>query len=539
MKADVVIVGGGIAAVAVSRRLLAQRPGTRIVVLEAGGRVKTRDFALYQDYMVRGGPLNFNAQLPYQDFYDLPPASGSQPGENRFTGDLTMSLAGARLMMFGGTTMHWDGYSFRFKPEDFHLFGNTGQGIDWPFGYDELEPWYGEAERFIGVAGDADDGTVPRTQPFPFAAFPYTLEDEPLMRAFDQLGIGYSHLPIARHGISDTLSASPPCQTTGTCLVCPFGARYNAADDLQALEAAGQVEVRSRAIVDEVLMASPRIARGVAYTDFETGQRQVVEASVVVVAAGTVESAKLLLRSTSGGWAQGLGNGHDLVGRHIVTHPWITFSAQAPGNPKRLQPEMAFPTLVSRHFDSPAEQAKGKYMYVSPQASTGINLAQLMQQGKTRAEIDAIVTGPQTVQLNAMFEIFSQPEYRVSNLPERNHLGLTQTLVNFQSTPLIQARLADLHAQATDILHAMGATGDVSMDADWGSHHACCTTRMSHEPELGVVDADLRIHGTDNVHVCSNASFSTLSTVNPTLTLAALSLRLGRHLADVLPGRPA
>lgn len=530
-KTDVVIVGAGVAAVALCRSLLARRPGSSILILEAGGKVPMRDFALYQDYMMQGGPLNFFARVPYQAYYDLPP-----PAENQIDGDLEMGLAGARLMMYGGTTVHWDGYSFRFKPEDFHLHANTGQGIDWPFGYGELEPWYGEAECFIGVSGDSQDLTVPRTRPYPFAPFPYTLEDQPLIDAFDKLDIGYSHLPIARHGISDTLSRTPPCQTTGTCLYCPFGARYNAANDLDELVEAGQVQVRTRAVVEEVLMASRTRARGVAWTEADTGRRHVAEAGTVVVAAGTVESAKLLLRSTSGGWAQGLGNDHDLVGRNVVTHPWITYKASVPGNPLRLQPEMAFPTLVSRHFDSPEEQAQGKFVLVSPQASTGIDLAALMRQGKTRAEIESAVAGPQQLGINAMFEIFSRPEYRVTNLPARNHLGLQQTRVNLQSTPLIQARLASLKAKAAEILHAAGATGEVSVEAHWGSHHACCTTRMSRSPEQGVVDADLRIHGTDNVHVCSNASFATLSSVNPTLTLAALSLRLGAHLAGCLPG---
>ncbi len=82
----------------------------------------------------------------------------------------------------------------------------------------------------------------------------------------------------------------------------------------------------------------------------------------------------------------------------------------------------------------------------------------------------------------------------------------------------------------------MDATGEVSVNVDWGAHHATCTTRMSHSPELGVVGADLKIHGVDNVFVCSNASFSTLSTINPTLTLAALALRLGDHLTQKMSG---
>lgn len=527
MRADIIIVGSGVAAAAVAQRILQVRPTTEIAIIEAGAKVKMRDFALYQNYVATGG-------LPYQEFYDLPAPARGKPGENRFTGSLEMSLEGSRLMMYGGSTVHWDGYSFRFKPEDFRLYSNTGQGIDWPFGYEELEPYYGQAEHYIGVSGDSDDQTAPRSTPYPFSAFPYSLEDSLAIEAFEKLGISYSHLPIARHGIADTTSPTPPCQTTGTCLYCPFGARYNAAnslDDLFTFHSYPGLSIRTNAVAERILMDSRSRARGVEIFDKTKGTRETLEADTVIVASGTVESPKLLLRSTSEHWKKGLGNDHDLVGRNIITHPWITFQATLDKNPRRLQPEMAFPTLVSRHFDNEAQQPKGKYILVNPPTSPLINLAQAMQQGKRREEIDQLVAGPVQIQLNAMFEVFSQSTYRVTNIDKLSHLHMWESQIHFDNTPLIKERLATVHKTATDVLRAMGATGDVSIDPSWGAHHATCTTRMSRSPELGVVDADLRIHGVDNVYVCSNASFSTLSAVNPTLTLVALALRLGNHLS--------
>jgi choline dehydrogenase-like flavoprotein len=255
-----------------------------------------------------------------------------------------------------------------------------------------------------------------------------------------------------------------------------------------------------------------------------------VEAETVVVAAGTVESPKLLLRSTSRYWTKGVGNDQDLVGRNIVTHPWITYQAALPKNPLKLQPEMAFPTLVSRHYDCVEEQERGKYVLINPSGSPLINLAEAMQRGKTRKEIDAMVSGPTQIQFNAMFEVFSQASDRVTNLDRVNHLGMVESVVHFDTTPLIRARLDEVRAKAAEVMAAMGATGEPTMHASWGAHHAACTTRMSDSVDLGVVDAQMRVHGVDNLYVCSNASFSTLSAVNPTLTLTALSLRLGDYL---------
>lgn len=528
MNVETVIIGSGIAASALARRILKADPKASILVLEAGGKVKMRDFPLFQSYLATGS-------LPYNDFYDLPAPTREADGENLFTGNTAMSLQGSRLMMYGGSTVHWDGYSFRFKPEDFHLYSNTGHGIDWPLTYDDLEPYYCDAEDYIGVSGDSDDTTVPRSRGYPFRAFPYTLEDTLAIESLEKLGIEYSHLPIARHGIADTTSPTPPCQTTGLCMYCPFGARFNAAnalDDMKTFHSFPNFSIRTNAVAECLVMDSKVRAKGVRYFDKTTGNKVIVEAETIVIASGTIESPKLLLRSVSPFWKKGVGNDHDLVGRNIVTHPWITYQSTLPANPLRLQPEMAFPTLVSRHYDSKEEQSDGKYILINPSSTPVINLAQAMQQGKTRTEIDQLAAGKTPIQFNAMFEVFSLPGYRVTNLDKVSHLGMLESRIHFNETPQIRRRLKVVERKVKQIFRAMGAKGDVTADASWGAHHAACTTRMSHSPDLGVVDTDMKIHGVDNVYICSNASFSTLSTVNPTLTLTALSLRLGDRLIE-------
>lgn len=530
MRADTIIVGSGVAAVTLAQRLLAHDRNASILILEAGGKVKMRDFALYQNYVVTGG-------LPYQLYYDLPAPTRGQQGENHFTGNAQMELQGARLMMYGGSTVHWDGYSFRFKPEDFRLHSNTGQGIDWPIDYADLEPYYSQAEDHLGVSGDSQERIVPRSRPYPFRQFPYSLEDTLAIEAFDQLGISYSHLPIARHGMADTTSPYAPCQTTGTCLYCPFGARYNAAnvlDNLRTLQSHPNLEVRTNAVVESILMRSRTRARGVRYLDRNTGAHVVAEAKTVIVASGTVESPKLLLRSVSSHWKHGLGNQHDLVGRNIVTHPWLTYTSTLPANPLKMQPEMAFPTLVSRHYDNRREQPKGKYLLFNPPTSPLINLASAMQQGKTRPEIERLVRGEIPIQFNAMFEVFSRHENRVTNYDKISHLGMIEATIHYDTDSIVRRQLVAVENKVREIFRAMGAKGKVTANVSWGAHHASCSTRMSADPGLGVVDADMRIHGVDNVYICSNASFSTLSAVNPTLTLTALALRLG----DLLGRRP-
>lgn len=530
MTIETLIIGSGVAATAIAQRLLEKDPRASILILEAGRRVKTKDFALWENYLVTG-------RLPYQQCWDLDYPQKDYPGENLSTGATGIPLAGARVFAYGGSTLHWGGWAFRLKPEDFRLRSNAGKGGDWPIAFDKLEPYYGAAENYLAVSGDSTDATVPRTSPYPFPAFPFTLEDQPLANACDTLGISYGKLPIARRGVSATPSRHAPCQTTGTCKYCPFGARYVAGDyldDIRAWNDYPNLEVRLGAIVETIFCADKRSVAGVDYIDAATGDRQRVEAARIIIAAGTIESAKLLQRSTSAFWPQGIGNDTDLVGRHFITHPYFMFTGKKKANAAKLQPEMNFPTFVSRHFDTPAQQGAGKFMLVNPPDPGSASLVKRMQSGFSRADIDAYVVGEQQVQIHGMVEVFGEAQNRVTNLARRNRLGLQETAVNYSADAGFTGRMAQIKTEVQKIFTAMGAELTADASVSWRADHAASTCRMSADAATGVVDADLRVHGVDNLFVCSNAVFPGLGAINPTLTLTALAIRLGDHINEAV-----
>jgi choline dehydrogenase-like flavoprotein len=531
-KVDTLIIGSGVAAAALAQRLLTLDPKASILMLEAGGSVKMKDAALWENYVVSG-------KLPYDPFQDDDYPERGKKGENISLGGTVMGLSGSRVFTLGGTTIHWDGWSFRLKPEDFRLHSNTGQGIDWPISYAELEPYYGQAECYIGVSGDARDAGVPRSTPYPFPAFPLTLEDQPVAAAMESLGISVSHMPIARHGITETTSTHAPCQTTGTCLYCPFGARYSAnnfLNDMVAWNSYPNFEIRTNCFVREITMSGRQRASGAVYHDRGLGKDVAVEAERVIIAAGTLESPKLLQRSRSVHWRDGIGNDRDLVGRYLITQPYFAFSANIASNPARLQPEMAFATLCSRYYDSEEQQARGKFVIGNPPSAPAVDLAGQMRAGRRRAEIDSYVEGSQQLQLIGQIEIVGDWKDRVSNYGRMNSMGMIQTAVDFTKPATFDARCDEVRAYINRIFAAMPATPADNPFVSWRADHACCTCRMSVDDSQGVIDRDLKVHGVDNVYVCSNAAFSSSGSVNPTLTVTALALRLGDHLGNGRPG---
>src|SRR5689334_9003244 len=177
MDADVVIVGAGIAGALVAERLA--KAGVKVTIVEAGPRIE-RGAAVMQYYssLIKvpecAYPNTAYAPHPRSDNLD---DYYVQTGPDKF--------ASTYLRQVGGTTWHWLGTCLRLVPDDFRLATRFGRGVDWPFNYDALERWYGEAETEIGVSGDstADLGS-PRSSPYPMPAIPLSVVDQHIAKAF-------------------------------------------------------------------------------------------------------------------------------------------------------------------------------------------------------------------------------------------------------------------------------------------------------------------------------------------------------------------
>lgn len=506
-----IIVGSGVAGSLVATKLLEKDPGTPILMLEAGVKVPMKDRRYWWDYVVTGATA-------YDQCEDRD-ADSSNVGQHFW------ESARSRTIMYGGSTAHWGGWSLRFKPEDFHLKTNTGMGGDWPYGYETLEPYYCKAEEYLSVCGDDTDPW--RSKPYPLPPYPWTESDGEMIGGFRNLGITPGRMPLARYR---------KCMATGTCKYCPFGARFCGSyilDDLLAEPRYTRFKYVGMAPVTRLLPESKSRIHVVEYIDRTTGQTSTASADRIILCSGAYEAPKLLMLSGWPYWDNGIGNDHDLVGRFPVSHPFISVKGTKPRNEERWIQEFDFPTLMSRTYDSEEQQANGKMFLMKSAMFPHVDLAQQMIKGRSRSEIDEIVTGPRQTVLSAYFEEMGEFHNRFSVGKGTTRFGLPRTEINFTHRPGFNASAQRNLDLIEAVVKEMGYTVDPGKDRQIGlqsGHHTSSTCRMGRDPTEGVVDADLKVFGTDNLYVCSNAAHPTCAAVNPTLTLVAVTLKLTDHL---------
>jgi choline dehydrogenase-like flavoprotein len=512
----ILIVGSGVAGATLANELLALGAGP-ITMLEAGPGIKMRDRRRWLDLVMAG-------VSPYA-------ASEDRSEDYVATGESPWLINGGRLIARGGSTLHWGGWCPRFKPEDFALCSAVGRGLDWPFGYDQLEPYYCRAETTLQVAGDSQAKTnPPRSKPYPFEAAPFTQTDGVVIEAMTKLGISYEHMPITRNTLP--IHGMPACVTIGTCNYCPIGARYSADQTLDRLERNRRFRLLVNSPVRRILMERKSKASGVEYVDTTSETSHVIEAETIILCAGALETPKLLISSASEFWKSGIANDSDQVGRYLVAHPYLFSQASKSVNPRKLQQELNFATLCSRHYDTPEEQAGGKFLLNKAYTAPELNLARLMDQGLSSAAVEEATKGTHVFEMQGAIEPIGHFENRVTPDTAQTRFGLPKTNIS-TPRPIYDQKSVDKNLERMKkILSTMGYDHVRDGVFPQRGDHAMSTCRMSASDAEGVVDQNLKVHGTDNLFICSNAVFPSSSASNPTLTLIALALRFVEHLTN-------
>src|SRR5262245_57189488 len=310
VESDVCVVGGGITAAMVCEKLTESR-NLRVAVVEAGNKI-----------------FNFNERHERRRrFLDY--------GENPYPNDHIRGQSGrgiqSRSMCVGGLAMHWGGTTPRFTPEDFRMKSLFGVGDDWPISYEELEPFYQEAEERIGVSGQPGPPELdPRSKAYPLPSLPLSYNLTMLKQWAEKSGIPFWPNPVAK--LSQPYRGRAKCVRCDTCNVCPTGAKYSPDFTFQDLLAKKRIDLYDRTLVRKLIVAanSNRIDEAVAVDRNRPDDPVRFRAKTFVLAAGYAWSSHLLLISASDRFPKGLANRSGLVGRYLTGHRGLNAQAEVP-----------------------------------------------------------------------------------------------------------------------------------------------------------------------------------------------------------------
>ncbi|WP_267161104.1 GMC family oxidoreductase [Halovenus salina] len=518
--ADVCVVGAGPAGALVAARLAAT--GHEVVVLDAGPRFDPEDRLARQERAVRPA-------------YDRPAVwdGDSERDAHSSSGERFYPLNHARVKGVGGSTLHWQGMVMRLHEADFNSASERGVGVDWPLDYADLQPYYADAEREIGVAGGMDNPYAPpREEPFPMAPFEPSYSDSLFAEACAELGIDMHSVPNARN--SEPYDDRSECVGYGTCQpVCPSGAKYDATVHIERAENAGATVI-DRAAVGRLAHDADSVEAAV-YATPEGEYRQT--ADQFVIACGGVETPRLLLLSESEEYPDGLANSSGHVGQYFMDHLFAGTGGVL-DEPTR-QNHVGFLTSGSHQFYDEADEAVGPFKleffnYAGPSpvemALSGDTwgddlLGQLQEDYGNHVAVGALV----------------------EQLPrEDSYVGLDREQTDDHGNPVpdvhwnVGKRALRTIERANEIqeriLTELGAeiTWQAGPDSTGPAYHHMGTTRMGTDPTESVVDPTLRTHDLDNCWIVGSSVFPTGGAMNPTLTIAALALRAADGLEDAL-----
>jgi gluconate 2-dehydrogenase alpha chain len=443
----------------------------------------------------------------------------------------------------GGGGTHADGKVPRFRPDDFRVHSVLGPQpdaavADWPLDYDELEPYYAEVERAIGVAGTegANPFAAPRSGPFPMPSGAPMFGATRSAAAAERLG--YHPYPAPTAANSVPYDGRPACNNCGFCAYfgCPTHAKGDPIAMLQHAMATGRAELLTETFVSRVRIEGRR-ATGVDVIGPD-GVTRSLSARHVVIAAGAIETPRLLLLS---------GVDHDLVGRYLMTHfqtitagsmPFRTYAERGRAV-THVHDDMIVGDDASRAAAAEAglpwirgglveHGGAGLPIMEAKHLPWGEQHPGLMATSPIRAHLWAFIMQGEDlpyagnrVDLDpTVKDARGFPVARVTYRPGRHELAASK-----HYGPRLVAILKEMGATWTAFTTSPGTGNAASPEAVPESRHNMGTVRMGTDPASSVVDPSGRLHQADNVVIADSSVFVTSAGYGPTLTLAALAAR--------------
>ena len=528
---DACIVGSGAGGGAMAYALT--KTGLRVIVLEKGPFYRDADF--------------FHDELAVcRRSYFVPDPLKEPHLVARDGGKAQPSTDGWIACCVGGGTVHMSGFFFRMRAEDFALrtrFGEvTGTNVaDWPFGLAELEPFYDEAERVIGVSGDA--AAEGRKTPYPLGPIVThpagALVDDACKKS------GLHVFQMARAILSAPYDGRLACHHCGFCgsYGCEAGAKSSSTVSFLARAAATKLlTIVPQAMTTRVLADRDR-ATGVVYVDAE-GKEQRVRAKVVVLACSAIETARLLLISK-------LANGNGLVGRNLMVATLASGSGRFPLPSPHFPPGPPTLPFIDRALQDwyvapksaglPHAKA-GTVLFLLPHKNPIFQTERLAHDGEgkppvfgaaLKAKMRRYFLETRALEWEAFGEFLPHDGCAVTlDDTTKDRFGLPVARVALATHPASRAASDWLGERAHEVLTATGAIEISRGDDRLYPVLQAGTARMGRDPKTSVLDPTGRSHEMKNLYVADSSGFPSSSGSPWTLTIMANALRIAKHVID-------
>lgn len=561
---DVIIVGsgagGGMAAYQLSKA------GASVLLLEAGGYYDPAD----PKYITQ---LKWPYESPRRGagttraFGDFDAAYGGWEIEGEpYTAAAGTEFHWFRSRMLGGRTNHWGRISLRFAPDDFRRKSMTGIGEDWPIGYDDYAPYYDKVDRLIGVFGSKEN--LPNEPDGQFLPPPKPrLHELMLKKAGKSIGIPVipSRLSILTKAINNDRGQCFYCSQCGRG--CQAYADFSSSSVLciPAVKT-GRVTLINNAMVREVLTdAKSGLATGVSYVDTVSMQEQAVQGKIVVLAASTCETARLLLNSKSSRFPTGLANSSGVVGKYLNDSTGASRGAFIPMlmDRKRYNEDgvggMHVFTpwwLDNKKLDFPRGYhieyggGMGMPMYGYGMALENLNGKVPGRDGKMKPA-GGYGAGFKD-DLRRFYGAYIGMAGRGEPVPlESNYCEIDPNTVDKYGIPVLRFNYkwsdAEVkqakHMQDTfeEIIHALGGMpmgkkpgpeNNYGLEAPGKIIHEVGTARMGNDPKNSVLNKYSQAHDVKNLFVVDAAAFPSQGDKNVTWTILANSWRVSDYIVD-------